>query len=104
MLKIAQKNIRKTQLQSKIKLIAGDAMNLPFAANSFDCVTICFGLRNVPDAVKPIQESYRVLKPAGQLAVLELSQPTNALVNLGWQAYFKIFPYFAKLIHGNVEY
>ncbi|WP_416038212.1 bifunctional demethylmenaquinone methyltransferase/2-methoxy-6-polyprenyl-1,4-benzoquinol methylase UbiE [Lactobacillus crispatus] len=103
MLKIAQKKIRQKQLQTKIKLIAGDAMNLPFAANSFDCVTICFGLRNVPNAAKTIQESYRVLKPGGQFAVLEMSQPTNALVKLGWQAYFKIFPYFSKLTHGNIK-
>ena len=112
MLKIAQKKIRQKQLQSKIKLIAGDAMNLPFAANSFDCVTICFGLRNLTNLflgnlqhllVKTIRESYRVLKPGGQFAVLEMSQPTNALVKLGWQAYFKIFPYFAKLTHGNIK-
>lgn len=78
-------------------------MNLPFAANSFDCVTICFGLRNVPDASKTIQESYRVLKPGGQFAILEMSQPTNPVIKLGWQGYFKVFPYLAKLTHSNVK-
>lgn len=103
MLKIAQKKVRKKKLQPKIKLVVGDAMNLPFAANSFDCVTICFGLRNVPDASKTIQESYRVLKLGGQFAILEMSQPTNPVIKLGWQGYFKVFPYLAKLTHSNVK-
>lgn len=103
MLKLAQAKVKKKHLQAKIKLVQGDAMKLPFAANSFDCVTICFGLRNVPDAGKTIQEAYRVLKPGGQFAILEMSQPTNPLVKKGWKTYFKLFPYLAKITHSNVQ-
>lgn len=103
MLTLAQAKISKKHLQAKIKLVRGDAMALPFAADSFDCVTICFGLRNVPDAGKTIAEAYRVLKPGGQFAILEMSQPTNKVIKLGWQAYFKLFPYLAKLSHSQVK-
>lgn len=102
MLKLAHKKIVKKHLQPQIKLIEGDAMDLPFAPGSFDCVTICFGLRNVPDAKKTIKEAYRVLKPGGQFAILEMSQPSNKIIKLGWKAYFKVFPFWAKLAKSNV--
>lgn len=97
MLELAKRKIAKTNLKDKIILSKGDAMALKFKPDTFDLVTICFGLRNVPDAGKTIAESYRVLKPNGCLAILEMSQPTNPLIKLGWQIYFNIFPYFAKL-------
>lgn len=103
MLKLAHKKVIEKHLQPKVKLINGDAMNLPFAEGSFDCVTICFGLRNVPDAEKTIKEAYRVLKSGGQFAILEMSQPDNMIVKLGWHAYFKIFPYWAKLVKSNIQ-
>lgn len=102
MLALAQDKVKKKHLQAKIKLVRGDAMKLPFAANSFACVTICFGLRNVPDASKTITEVYRVLKPGGQFAILEMSQPSNALLKVGWRAYFSLFPYFAKITKRQV--
>lgn len=103
MLKIAQKKIKESGLQGRTKLIKGDAMNLPFKNGVFDVVTIAFGLRNVPDAAKTIAEAFRVLKPNGKLAILEMSQPTNPVIKLGWSYYFKIFPYFAKLTQNRIE-
>lgn len=100
MLKIAE---RKTKAIPNLILINGDAMNLPLDDESFDIVTIGFGLRNVPDADKALAEIYRVLKPGGQLGVLEMSQPTNSLVKLGWKAYFKVFPYLAKVAGGYIK-
>lgn len=102
MLQIAQKKIMQQHLQGSIQLVKGDAMQLPFRRESFDLVTISFGLRNVPDASKTIAEAYRVLKPGGKFAIIEMSQPTNPLVKVGWRAYFKTFPYFAKLTHNAV--
>lgn len=103
MMALAKPKIKKAHLEKKISLVKGDAMSLPFADNSFDCITICFGLRNVPDAGKTIREAYRVLKPGGQFAILEMSQPTNSIIKLGWRAYFKVFPYFAKLTNSQVK-
>lgn len=103
MLNLAQEKIDKANLQNKIKLIQADAMNLPIRDNSCDIVTIGFGLRNVPDADKTIKEAYRVLKPGGQFAILEMSQPTNQIIKTGWKVYFKIFPYLAKFTNSNVS-
>lgn len=100
MLKIAEK---KAKAIPNLILINGNAMALPLEDESFDIVTIGFGLRNVPDADKALSEIYRVLKPGGQLGVLEMSQPTNSLIKVGWKAYFKAFPYLAKLAGGHVK-
>ena len=70
---------------------------------SFDIVTIGFGLRNVPDADQVLKEIYRVLKPDGKVGILETSQPTNPIIKLGWESYFKLFPNFAKLLGANVD-
>jgi len=82
-------------------LVQGDAMALPFDDNSFDIVTIGFGLRNVPDADKALSEIYRVLKPGGQFVSLEMSQPTNPIIKVGWKAYFTAFPLMASLAGGH---
>lgn len=103
MMQVAQKKIMAANLQGSIQLVQGDAMALPFRDQSFDCITICFGLRNVPNAGKTIQEAYRVLKPGGKFGIIEMSQPTNPVVKVGWKAYFRIFPHFAKLTHNTVE-
>lgn len=59
----------------KFKLLKGDILELPFDDNSFDCVTIAFGLRNIKDKNKALSEMYRVLRPGGKLVCLELSNP-----------------------------
>src|SRR5690606_24274994 len=64
----------KVQGYPSINLIQGNAMELPFADNSFDYVTIGFGLRNVPDYEQVLRELHRVLKPGGMAACLETSQ------------------------------
>lgn len=93
----------KTKMIGNLILIKGDAMQLPFDDNQFDVITIGFGLRNVPDADQALAEMYRVLKPGGHLAVLEMSQPTNPVVKFGWNAYFKVFPYLAQLAGGQAK-
>ena len=104
MLKIAQKKIRQKQLQSKIKLIAGDAMNLPFDDASFDYVTIGFGLRNVPDYLGALKEMERVLKPGGMIVCLETSQPTLPVFKQVYRLYFKfVMPIFGKLFTKSKE-
>ncbi|WP_029068996.1 demethylmenaquinone methyltransferase [Jonesia quinghaiensis] len=58
-----------------LPFVAGDAMQLPFAAESFDAVTISFGLRNVSDTTAALSELFRVLRPGGRLVVCEFSTP-----------------------------
>ena len=62
-----------------MKLVHGDAMNLPFD-DTFDYVTVGFGLRNVPDYLVALQEMHRVLKPGGMVVCLETSQPTFTII------------------------
>ena len=98
MLAVGQKKVDVSDYFDKITLVQGDAMALPFDDNTFDIVTIGFGLRNLPDPVLGLQEMYRVLKPGGQLVILETSQPDNPLVKPFWQLYFgQVMPMFGKL-------
>ncbi len=79
--------------------IQGDAMALPFEDESFDVVTIAFGLRNVQDPAKAVGEFARVLRPGGRIAILEFDRPSPAPV--GWMndLYCKrIMPITATLI------
>ena len=82
----------------QVNLIHGNAMELPFPDNSFDYVTIGFGLRNVPDYLQVLKEMNRVLKPGGITVCLETSQPTLAGYKQLYYFYFKfIMPMFGKL-------
>jgi demethylmenaquinone methyltransferase/2-methoxy-6-polyprenyl-1,4-benzoquinol methylase len=92
MLDIGQAKIEKLGLDEQISLVQGNAMELPFEDNSFDFVTIGFGLRNVPDIVKTLKEMKRVVKPGGKIVCLELSKPT-------WQPFKGIYYfYFEKVL------
>ncbi|WP_273125940.1 demethylmenaquinone methyltransferase [Metabacillus sp. HB246100] len=97
MLKIGQEKIEQLPY-SNIELIHGNAMNLPFEDNSFDFVTIGFGLRNVPDYMQVLKEMHRVLKPGGKAVCLETSQPTLPVFKQFFAFYFRyIMPVFGKI-------
>lgn len=82
----------------QVNLIHGNAMELPFPDNSFDYVTIGFGLRNVPDYLQVLKEMHRVVKPGGIAVCLETSQPTLPGYKQLFYFYFKfIMPMFGKL-------
>ncbi|MDK3708263.1 demethylmenaquinone methyltransferase [Staphylococcus pseudintermedius] len=95
MLKVGEE---KTAHMDNIRLVQGDAMALPFDDNTFDYVTIGFGLRNIPDYSKALSEMYRVLKPGGMVVCLETSQPTMPVFKQGYRLYFKfVMPIFGKI-------
>lgn len=97
MLAVAEKKKQERQL-SNLTLVHGDAMELPFADNSFDYVTIGFGLRNVPNYMTVLQELYRVVKPHGKVVCLETSQPTLKGFRELYFFYFRyIMPLFGKI-------
>ena len=93
-------NVGKEKVRSipQIELIHGNAMELPFKDNTFDYVTIGFGLRNVPDYFQVLSEIYRVLKPGGMFVCLETSQSELPVYKQLFRFYFKfIMPVFGKL-------
>ncbi|MEK5442052.1 MULTISPECIES: demethylmenaquinone methyltransferase [unclassified Fredinandcohnia] len=97
MLKIGQEKVVNLQLD-QVKLVHGNAMELPFEDNSFDYVTIGFGLRNVPDYMTVLKEMQRVVKPGGKVVCLETSQPTMIGFRQLYFFYFRfIMPVFGKL-------
>jgi demethylmenaquinone methyltransferase/2-methoxy-6-polyprenyl-1,4-benzoquinol methylase len=89
--------IEKTKEFPQIELIHGNAMELPFPNDTFDYVTIGFGLRNVPDFMQVLKEIERVLKPGGMFVCLETSQSEMPIYKQIFRFYFKyIMPIFGK--------
>lgn len=88
MINVAYKKLNQSLNNYRFNLIQGDAMELPFEDNTFHCITIAFGLRNVPDKKKAISEMYRVLKPGGKIVCLELSKPEVPVFKNIYNLYF----------------
>lgn len=87
-----------------LDFVQADAQHLPFADDSFDCVTIAFGLRNVTDKNLALQSMFRVLKPGGRLLVLEFSRPGNPLLSKLYDDYsFQVLPRLGKLITSDAD-
>lgn len=84
--------------------MVGDAMALPFEANSFDVYTISFGIRNVTRINDALAEAYRVLRPGGRLMVLEFSQLPNPAMQWAYDRYsFNLIPKMGQVIAGDSE-
>ncbi|MCM3738859.1 demethylmenaquinone methyltransferase [Oceanobacillus luteolus] len=97
MLSIAEDKKEKLNL-NQVKFVHGNAMELPFPDNTFDYVTIGFGLRNVPDYMTVLKEMYRVVKPNGKVVCLETSQPELIGFKQLYFFYFRfIMPLFGKI-------
>lgn len=90
--KVANKN-----LSNQIEMIQGDAENMPFEDNSFDAITVAFGVRNFETLTKGLNEIHRVLKPGGTFIILEFSQPEKFPMKQLYNFYFKnILPVIGK--------
>jgi demethylmenaquinone methyltransferase/2-methoxy-6-polyprenyl-1,4-benzoquinol methylase len=87
-----------------VQYVQADAERLPFADASFDCVTIGFGLRNVTDKAAALIAMRRVLKPGGQLLVLEFSQPVLPALSRIYDVYsFNVLPWLGRAVAGDAE-
>jgi demethylmenaquinone methyltransferase/2-methoxy-6-polyprenyl-1,4-benzoquinol methylase len=88
----------------RIRLIEGDALDLPFRDGTFDVATIAFGLRNLSNVESGLAELSRVLKPGGWVAVLEFSRPANVILRPMFNLYFrKLLPMMGGLISGSLS-
>jgi len=89
---------------NNIDFVQANAEALPFEDNSFDVMTIAFGLRNVTDKDKALRSMCRCLKPGGRLLVLEFSKPKNPILNKIYDTYsFSLLPTMGKLIANDSE-
>ena len=104
MLQVGRDKLLDKGMQSNLEFVQADAQFLPFPDNSFDCITIAFGLRNVTDKSLALRSMLRVLKPGGRLLVLEFSKPDNDLLSKAYDTYsFKVLPFMGKLVTNDSD-
>jgi len=98
MLSVARKKIQNTDLENKVEFIKGDSEALSFNDNTFDAITVSFGIRNFETLEKGLSEIYRVLKPKGLFIILETSVPTKFPFKQGYYFHSKVLlPIIGKL-------
>lgn len=98
MLNVGKEKILNKSLQDRIEMVVGDSENLPFEDNTFDAITVGFGIRNFDTLEKGLAEILRVLKPGGIFVILETSVPTKTPFKQGYNLYTKnIMPLIGKL-------
>jgi demethylmenaquinone methyltransferase/2-methoxy-6-polyprenyl-1,4-benzoquinol methylase len=103
MLDVGRGKVERRGLASRVRLVDGDALGLPFEDGSFDVATIAFGLRNLPDYAGGIHEMARVLRPGGRLLVLEFMPPRGA-ARLVFRCYIAtVLPAVGRTISGSAE-
>ena len=104
MLGVGRDKLTDAGICGNVDYVQADAEALPFADNTFDCITIAFGLRNVTDKDKALCSMNRVLKPGGRLLVLEFSRVRNPLLSKLYDAYsFAVLPVIGKLVARDAD-
>tara|TARA_R110000772_G_scaffold131045_2_gene239297 strand:- start:7498 stop:8259 length:762 start_codon:yes stop_codon:yes gene_type:complete len=103
MLRVGRDRIIDQGSMENISYSLADAEKLPFTDNSFDCVCIAYGLRNVTNKDAALQSMYKVIKPGGRLVVLEFSKPRSQLIGKAYDIYSKLWPIAGKLVSGDSE-
>ncbi|MHB1127619.1 MAG: demethylmenaquinone methyltransferase [Bacillota bacterium] len=97
MLEVARQRVKGTPME-RIDFIHGNALDLPFPDNTFDCATIGFALRNVPDIKKTVSEMMRVVRPGGKVVSLELAKPSAPVFKQAYYLYFdRLVPLMGRL-------
>jgi len=104
MLEIGRKKIIRLHLENRLVLEQGDAQALSFSDNTFDCVAISFGIRNIPDLRLALLEMYRVTKQGGKVLILEFSKPENPVLKCGHWLYLQtMVPLVGFIFSGNLK-
>ena len=90
--------------QRDVPKVAGDGMSLPFADDTFDAVTISYGLRNIVDPLAGLEEMRRVTKPGGRITVAEFSTPVVPVFSVIYKEYLmRLLPAIAKVVSSDPE-
>lgn len=99
MLEKGREKVAKRNLQHLITLVKGDSEQLPYPDNSYDAVTVAFGVRNFENLSLGLSEMSRVLKPGGKVVILEFSRPRVFPIKQLYDFYFRHFlPWWGKLV------
>ena len=102
MLDVAREKIARHRLQEHVTVEQGDCLSLPFADESFDAVTVAFGVRNFEHLLQGYRQMHRVLRPGGMLCVIELSTPRNRVIRWFYDLYtLHIIPWIGALKSGD---
>lgn len=104
MLEVGRRRLIDQGFAKSVNYVLVDAERIPFPDNFFDCITIGFGLRNVTDKERALKSMYRVLRPGGNLMVLEFSKPTSSVLSKLYDFYsFQMLPRFGAWIAKDAE-
>ncbi|WP_226703479.1 bifunctional demethylmenaquinone methyltransferase/2-methoxy-6-polyprenyl-1,4-benzoquinol methylase UbiE [Microbulbifer elongatus] len=104
MLKVGRDRLLDRGIAGNVETVQADAQYLPFPDDTFDCITIAFGLRNVTDKDLALRSMLRVLKPGGRLLVLEFSKPQSKLLEKVYDQYsFRLLPFMGKLVADDAD-
>ena len=97
MLEIGKQKVAKNGLTQTIEMVVGDSEHLPFEDNTFDAITVAFGVRNFENLNAGLAEMNRVLRPGGRVIVLEFSHPKSFPFKQVYWAYFNHLPFASEL-------
>ncbi len=104
MLQVGRDKLLDTGHQGNIEFVQADAQFLPFPDDTFDCITIAFGLRNVTEKETALRDMLRVLKPGGRLLVLEFSKPQSEVLSKAYDTYsFRVLPLMGRLVANDAD-
>ncbi len=104
MLSLGRQKVEQYGLTRRVELLGGDAESIEADDDSFDAVTMAFGIRNVPDRARALREMARVVRPGGRVAVLELTEPRGLLAPLARFHVHWLVPRIGALLSGAQEY
>ena len=103
MVRVGRDRIIDKGLCENISYTLANAENLPFHRDSFDCICIAYGLRNVTDKDAALASMYEMTRPGGRTIVLEFSKPKNPLLEKAYDAYSTLWPKAGQLVTGDTE-
>ncbi|MFC0268742.1 bifunctional demethylmenaquinone methyltransferase/2-methoxy-6-polyprenyl-1,4-benzoquinol methylase UbiE [Kushneria aurantia] len=104
MLQVGRDRLLDRGVGARVEVVQADAQALPFPDNTFDCITIAFGLRNVTDKDAALASMARVLKPGGRLLVLEFSKPRNPVFEKVYDQYsFHVLPRIGRWVANDAD-
>ena len=104
MLKVGRDRLIDRGITENVTFSQADAQYLPFPDNTFNVITIAFGLRNVTDKDMALRSMLRVLKPGGKLLILEFSKPTSSLLSKIYDTYsFNVLPRLGKVFANDSD-